>query len=315
MSQPLDLINQGRGWLQEGEAPDAVLEEAETNVQVASDGKARGAWLLVMAEAQLVACRPARALEQAAEAAGAFKQEGGAEARACEAAALCALVDAQLATQNCDDAIAGAARAAELFRKVEDRKGEASAFLRLARAYLMQMKDPYTAASAALAAAQAFSDLGDKQGAASAQHIAAQAQLLYDPEQALKVAKDAASGLEDAGDYSGRALVLETVSAAKAQIATMQHADQATSLSSRGDSHVPHKWPQYQQQRGERPEDPFATSAYMAAASAPPIAEKKADKANTFMRKSFKWTDGRHATDGAWFRQELRFIPPTSYNV
>lgn len=31
---------------------------------------------------------------------------------------------------------------------------------------------------------------------------------------------------------------------------------------------------------------------------------------NMFMRKTFKWTDGRHITDSAWYRQELRFIPP-----
>uniref|UniRef100_A0A7S2Q6R6 Uncharacterized protein n=1 Tax=Zooxanthella nutricula TaxID=1333877 RepID=A0A7S2Q6R6_9DINO len=314
MAGPLAEIEQGRGWLAEGEAPEAVVEEARANMQAASDGVVRGRWQLVAAEAHLAGCQPAEALQEASGAAAALQQAGDARA---EAAALGTLVDAQLASQKWDDAIATAARAAELLRGLEDSKGHASALLKSSRAQLMQMADPYEAARAALAAAQASVDSGDTLGSAKAMHVAAQAQLLFDPEQALHVAKNAASKCDEAGDYREKACVLQTVGAAKAQIATMQRATHATSMSGRGDTSTPHQWPQYEQQRGERSWDVFAhgaseaNDAEAALARASAAEKTKLTKTNaTFMRKSFKWSDPRHNTDDAWFRQELRYIEP-----
>jgi len=215
------------------------------------------------------------------------------------------LLDVQLVAQQWTEAIATATDVAELCARLGDPAGEASARLRLARASLMQMKDPYAAAGSALAAAQIATSAGE---ACAALHIAAQAQLLYDPEQALKVGKEA---LARCDDEAQRIEVAQTIAAAKTHIATMQQADQATSVSCRGDGHIPHKWPQYAQQTGERPADPFVVDTYVK--PSPPPEEKpavaKAQK-NMFMRKTFKWTDGRHITDSAWYRQELRFIPP-----
>lgn len=310
MSGPLALIQQGRSWLQEGEGPQAVAAEAEELVSAAGgDRRARAAWQLVLAEARLAGGQAAAAAEAATGAAAAFQQAGEKE---CEVAALAVLVDALLAKGDSEDAVAAAARAGDVCRSMRDSKGEAAASLQFAKAHLQQTTDPYAAACAAMASSRLFVDLGDKRGSAEALHVAARAHLLYDPEHALKVAKDAAAAYEEVRDYRGKAAAAQLAAAAKVQIATAQHAEQATSMTARGDAYVKHKWPRYEQQRGWRPEDPCAYSGYAFQGEQAQAhhAEDKVKTKSLFMRKAFKWTDGRHATDAAWFRQELRFLPP-----
>merc|ERR1712061_871350 len=94
--------------------------------------------------------------------------------------------------------------------------------------------------------------------------------------------------------------------AAQSHIATVQNADLATSVAARGDSHIPHKWPKVPQQVGEAMPDPFVVTDYVA----PEKSDKKKGKGPNFTKRAFKWTLGRHQTDGAWFRQELHFMAP-----
>merc|ERR1712060_517524 len=112
-----------------------------------------------------------------------------------------------------------------------------------AKAYLMQMKDPYMAARSALSAVQVFDELGDKKGSAQALLVAGEAHLLYDPEAALKVAKDGVSVCDEIGDIKMKAEMAKIVTAAKAHIA-------------RGDTHISYKWPRVAQQVGEAAPDP-----------------------------------------------------------
>jgi len=67
---------------------------------------------------------------------------------------------------------------------------------------LMQMKDPYMAARSALSAVQIFGDLDDKKGMVEALAVAAEAHLIYDPESALKIAKDGMSASDEIGDVN-----------------------------------------------------------------------------------------------------------------
>jgi len=307
MSPAWDIVRQGRCWLEEGECPHAVLEEVAEKLKGADDQAERAAWLLVSAEASLAACLVDPSLEAAAEAAAVFK---AAREKECEAAAMSVLLELHLAKQHWEDAIATASAAAEMSKQLQDTKGQATNWLKMARAQLMQMRDPYEAARVALSAAQLFSEVDDKSGSAEALQLAAEAQLLYDPEQALKVAKEAVAGSGNAGDFRGQAAAHQVVTAAKTHIATIQRADQATSMAARGDDYAKHKWPRYAQQRGEKPMDPFATGEYMGIAQPLPAEKKKLSEKHNFSRKNFKWNDGRHATDGAWYRQELRFLPP-----
>jgi len=318
MADPAEILQQGRGWLQEGEAPEAVVEEAAQLLGGAGSDTVRAAWLLVIAEAQLKACCAAEAIEAASESFALFKTSGA--SKACAAAAASALADANILKQDFDDAITAASAAANLYARLGDAEGEAAMHLKFASAYLMQMKDPYTAARAALSAAQMFQEQGDKRSLAEALQTAAQAQMLYDPEQALKAAKDALSACGDPRAASLKGEVSRTVAAVKTQIALEQNADMAGAMSSRGDQHITHKWPKVPQQQGEMPADPFAVKAYIAASQGAitntltrheqAMGETKEKRGTMFMRKAFKWTEGRHATDEAWFRQELRYLPP-----
>jgi len=301
----MEIIEQGKSWLEEGEGPDAVLEEATAQLKSA-DKKGKAAWLLVTAEAYLAKAKPDDALDAASEATALFKELG---LKAPEAAGACAIASAHLAKQSWDDAIAATTRALDLCTDAGDLKGEAVMYVKLARAYLQQMMDPYVGARSALMAVQIFSELGDKQGEAAALQTCAEAYLLYDPEEALKVSKEAIAACELAGDFKGKAAVQQTVQAARSQLATMQNADQAGAFAARGDGHVNYKWPRYAQQRGYASPDPFAVEEYVAPTNKN---EKHGAKAKTpnFMRRAFKWTAGHHQTDGAWYRQEFHFHPP-----
>jgi len=301
----MELVEQGRAWLGAGEGPDAVLEEAAGQLEAAPDKRSRAAWLLVAAEAQLAKARPEEALDAASEATAIFKELG---LKAAEASGACSIANALLAKQSWNDAIAATTRALDLCTDTGDMKGEAVMYVKLARAYLQQMQDPYVGARSALMAVQIFSELGDKQGEAAALQTCAEAYLLYDPEEALKVGKEAIAACEVAGDHRGKAAVQQTVAAARAQLATMQNADQAGAFAARGDGHVTYKWPRYAQQRGYQAPDPFAVEEYV-----PPPSNKEkpgGKKSATFMRRAFKWTSGYHQTDSAWYRQELHFHPP-----
>merc|ERR1711972_1237841 len=253
----------------------------------------KGAWKLVAAEAYLGKGKASEALSSASEALAIFKESG---LKAAEVQAACSVASANLAKQDCEDAIAAVTRALDLTVEVGDYKGQASMFVKLAKAYLMQMKDPYMAARSALSAVQVYDELGDKKGSAQALLVAGEAHLLYDPEAALKVAKDGMTCCDEIGDIKMKAEMAKIVAAAKAHIATMQSADIATSFAARGDSHISYKWPKVAQQVGE---------------AAPEKKDSKAKgKGPNFTKRSFKWTMGRHQTDGAWFRQELQFMAP-----
>jgi len=303
MDTPMAVIEEGLAWLEEGEGADAVLEEAMAAMQKSS-GSMKGAWKLVAAEAYLGKGKASEGLSSASEALAIFKESG---LKAAEVQAACSVASANLAKQDWEDAIAAVTRALDLTVEVGDYKGQATMFVKLAKAYLMQMKDPYMAARSALSAVQVFDELGDKKGSAQALLVAGEAHLLYDPEAALKVAKDGVTVCDEIGDIKMKAEMAKIVAAAKAHIATMQSADIATSFAARGDSHISYKWPKVAQQVGEAAPDPFMVTDYVAP-------EKKDSKAKgkgpNFTKRSFKWTMGRHQTDGAWFRQELQFMPP-----
>lgn len=305
---PMDAIEEGLGWLAEGEAPEAVAEEAMAQVSSASDQGTKAAWLVVAAEAYVAAGKAADGIEPASEAVTMFKNMG---AKTAESAASCSLASAQLAAMNWDEAVPATTAAIDISQEVGDITSTAGMFLKLAKGYLAQMKDPYVAARSALSAVEIYRQLGDSKGMAEGLQAAAEGYLLYDPEEALKVCKDAISAYDAAGDYKSKGACQQTLMAAcRAQIAISQQATAAVSMVARGDGHVPYKWPKYAQQRGYAAPDPFIVEEYTGPASK---GVKEADKKKggpRFTRRAFKWTTGHHATDGAWYRQELHFVPP-----
>jgi len=304
MTEPWEAIEQGRGWLQEGEGPLAIIEEATQLAKETGDLKCKAAWKLVAAEAYLANCAPRDALPLLSEILPIFKE---AREHKCELAVLGALIEAHLAEQDWQAAAVSATRAAELARQAKDARREVSMLLKLAEIYLRQMRDPYQAVQAALAARQRSSEVGDAAGKAQALQLAAEAQMLYAPEQALKAATEAVAAWEQVGDHHARAASDQLVTAAKSQVATIQHAVQATSMSCRGDAYTAHKWPQYAQQQGERAMDPFAFETYVPHELPKP---HNSEPKTTFMRREFKWNNAADQTDEAWFRQELRYLPP-----
>lgn len=315
----MDLIQQGRGWLQDGEGPDAVLQETAEQLQATTDAQSRAAWMLVSAEAFLAKGLPEEALDKASQALGQFRILG---LVACEAEAASVLSDVHLFKQDASSAAAVASSAAELLRSSGDGLGEARLLLKVAEAHLLSMEDPYTAARNAISACLLFRSVSDSQGEILSLEATARAHLLYDPEQALKAAKEALSICDSSGHFKVKPKVVQTLAAAKAQIATAQHANQAMSFSSRGDRGAQYKWPKTAQQMGPAAVDIFAVEEVprpgtgelavqtpgekLPAVSKPPM---------SFMRKPFKWTVGKHATDEAWYRQELVYIPPSREEV
>lgn len=301
----MEIITQGKGWLQEGESAVAVVEEAKELIKAASDKKTEAAWLVVAAEALILTGAVEEALDLAAQAMATFVQLS---LRACEVAAALAVASAHVLRQDWDDAIGALMQALAASHDSGDRATEAEVTLKLAKAYLMQMKDPFTAAEAAVTSTKLFKAVGNKIGEAEAFKAAAEAHLLYDPAQALKAAKQAAALADESGNPKVRAFVAPVLAAAKAQVALSQHAALAQSQSGRGDMYVAHKWPCYAQQRGARVPDLFVVNEYRT--SAPGSATTAKANAASFTRRSFKWTSGRHATDEAWYRQELRLVQP-----
>merc|ERR1719401_2527577 len=301
----MGIIAEGMEWLALGEAPVTVVEEAKEQMQKASDQTSKAGWKLVLAEAYIATCKPTEALDSASEALATFK---GAGLKDLELKAVIVVAKADVMKQEWDDAIAAYTTALDHCVTLGAFGEQAAVFVALAEAYLKQMKDPYMAARSALSAVQVYGDLDDKKGMVKSLLVAADAHLLYDPEAALKVAKDGVAACEEVGDIQSKAEMLKLVAAAKAQIGTSQQAESAGSFAARGDSHIPYKWPKVPQQEGECPPDAFIVQDY-----APPE-KSKHDKLKTkgpnFTKRSFKWTMGRHQTDGAWFRQELHYQPP-----
>mmetsp|Transcript_93360 Transcript_93360/g.166028 ORF Transcript_93360/g.166028 Transcript_93360/m.166028 type:complete len:325 (-) Transcript_93360:115-1089(-) len=318
----MDLILQGKGWLQDGEPPSAVLEETDEQLKAATQNQSKAAWKVVAAEALLMQGCIAEALELGAEALAQFKQL---HLRDCEIAAYSVVIDALITKQDMG-AVETASNAAAVCRQASDGKGEATMLLKLAEAHLATMQDPYAAAKSAISSCLLFRSVNDVQGDADALEVAARAHLLYDPEQSLQAAKEALTLCQQAGHFKAKARVEKTLAAAKAQIAISQQAAQAQSQSSRGDRAVQHKWPKVPQQRGLPVPDAFAVQARESEETGTRLALQKegAQKVQTasaspvdkpganFMRKAFKWTSGAHKTDEAWYRQELVYLPPPS---
>eukprot|EP00933_Yihiella_yeosuensis_P072204 TRINITY_DN80530_c0_g1_i1.p1 TRINITY_DN80530_c0_g1~~TRINITY_DN80530_c0_g1_i1.p1 ORF type:complete len:327 (-),score=95.55 TRINITY_DN80530_c0_g1_i1:52-1032(-) len=315
----MELIQQGRGWLQDGEGPDAVLEETASQIKATSDKTEQTAWKLVAAEAYLERGAAAEALENASEALAHFKHIGS---RDCEAAAASIVADIHLFNQDGPAAAAAASAGADACQRARDSKGEAAMLLKLATANLIAMEDPHSAANAAISSCLLFRSVGDSTGEVAALEAVARAHLLYDPESALKAAKEASAVCDANSNFKAKASIAPIIAAAKAQIATEQHADQAHSFSCRGDKGVKHKWPVVLQQRGMRAPDLFAVEETLQKrANDLSVSETRPSTGNidkgtttkapvTYMRKSFKWTLGQHATDEAWYRQELVYLPP-----
>lgn len=304
----MDLIGQGRGWLQDGEAPEAVAEEALAQVEATSEKLAKGAWLIVAAEALCAAGKPDEALDPAGEALAMFKDQPG--QKAVESAAACTFAEAHLAAMNWDDAISAATTAIDTSQEVGDLSATGHMFLQLAKAYLAQMKDPYVAARSALSAVEIFRTQGDQDGVGQGLQLAAEGYLLYDPEEALKSLKEASQAFDQCGNFKRKGEAQKLMVAARAHIGTIQQAIQATSMVSRGDGNVPYKWPRYAQQRGYANPDPYVVEDYAGPGDLGGFGAGRPSKKISFMRRAFKWTTGRHATDGAWYRQELHFVPP-----
>jgi len=314
----MDVILQGRGWLQDGEPPSPVLEEIDEQLKTATPNQSKAAWKVVAAEALLMQGSIAEALESAAEALAQFKQLG---LRECEMAAYSVVIDV-LTTKQDFGAVETASNAATVCRQAGDSRGEATMLLKLAEAHLASMQDPYAAAKSAISSCVLFRSVGDVQGDADALEVAARAHLLYDPEQSLQASKDALALCQQSGHFKAKARVEKTLAAAKAQIAISQQATQAQSQSSRGDRAVLHKWPKVPQQRGIAVPDAFAVQASQELHEDSRLAlQKEAAQKSTghaptdkpganFVRKAFKWTSGAHKTDEAWYRQELVYLPP-----
>lgn len=318
----MDLIQQGIGWLKEGEAPEAVIEEALEQHEAATEKGARAAWLVVAAEARVATAEADDAADAASQAVAIFREMGQ---KACEAMAASALSSALAMKQDWEGAVAACSRELAAYKELGNKRSEAQATLKLAKARISLMKDPFEAAQTALAATKLFRAVGDRAGELAALQAITEAHLSYDPEKALEAAKDAATLCDELCDLKAKPLVQRSLAAAKAQIAVSQNAQQAQSLSSRGDQYMPHKWPKSLQQRGARAPD-LSAKQYMQedrrevsrvtqsqgngvktvemGGKAMPV------RSTTFARKSFKWTAPHHPTDEAWYRQELRLLAP-----
>eukprot|EP00930_Biecheleria_cincta_P007035 TRINITY_DN108176_c0_g1_i1.p1 TRINITY_DN108176_c0_g1~~TRINITY_DN108176_c0_g1_i1.p1 ORF type:complete len:330 (-),score=102.74 TRINITY_DN108176_c0_g1_i1:24-1013(-) len=320
----MEVILQGRSWLQEGEPPSAVLQETDEQLKAASDNTSRASWQVVAAEASLAKGDPEAALQAAAEALARFKQLNMVE---CQTAASSVVIDALAMKQDGPGAVEAAEDALGVCRGAGDLPGQAAMQLKLAKAHLASMQDPYSSAQAAIASCLLFRQVGDSQGDIAALEVAATAHLLYDPEQALKAVKEALAVCQVSGSFKAKASVERVFAAAKSQIATSQHAEQAKAMSCRGDKTPQHKWPKVPQQRGRAALDPFSSQelsdgTFVSAGSQLAVkemstsriamkmsdGEKKAPV--TFMRKPFKWVSASHKTDEAWYRQELTYLPP-----
>lgn len=306
MTDAMAVLDQGLSWLKapEAESPEAVVEEATSQLERGQSRANTAAWKTILAEGYLGSCQPEKALDQAGEALAIFKDI---DEKSCEALAARTFTKAHLMAGNWEDAISIATAAVDLYQELGDKSSMAAMFVMVAKAYLM--KDPHAGARSAISAVEIYRQAGDKKGEAQALQASAEAHLLYDPEQALKAAKEATTACDKAGDKEGKALAQKTTAAAKAQIATMQQATQAASMATRGDGHIFYKWPQYKQQRGYQNPDPFIVEDYTGPEKKNPMNKGKETKAPAFMRRAFKWTAGHHATDGAWYRQELQFVP------
>ncbi|CAE7381481.1 ODC1 [Symbiodinium sp. CCMP2592] len=238
-------------------------------------------------------------------------------------AASAALIDALVLKQDGAAAADAAESAAAACREADDVAGEAAMLLRKSEALLAAMQDPYTAAETAISACLLFRRAGDACGDASALEAAARAHLLYDPEQAIKAAKEALAIASAAGDISALPRIERSMIAAKAQVATAQQAEQAKALSCRGQAAPAYKWPKVLQLRApaapdvfamqERPRAEGGSQLALRGASTGPAGAAKIDTkpAVAFTRKPFKWNPGYHKTDEAWYRQELTYLPPT----
>eukprot|EP00913_Durusdinium_trenchii_P033161 g31044.t1 len=136
-------------------------------------------------------------------------------------------------------------------------------------------EDPYAAAEAAIASCLLYREAGNSGGEAEALEVAARAHLLYDPEQAFKAAKEALAVCSGGGALTALAQIEKTWAAAKAQLHTAQRAEQAKSISCRGQSASTYKWPKVPQIRGPPAVDVFAQQMVAPALSSsvpqPPI--------------------------------------------
>lgn len=319
----MEIILQGRSWLQEGEPPSAVLQETDEQIKAASDSTSQASWQVVAAEASLAKGAADEALQAAAEALARFKQLNMVD---CQTLASSVVIDALVVKQDGPGAVEAAQDALGVCRAAGDIPGQAAMQLKLAKAHLTSMQDPYSSAQAAIAACLLFRQVGDSEGDVAALEVAATAHLLYDPEQALQAVKEALAVCQAHGSFKAKASVDRVFAAAKSQIATSQHAEQAKSMSCRGDKTPQHKWPKVPQQRGRAALDPFASQeqsdgTYLSAGSQLAVKEmsnapvgKLAPTDNKaqvqFMRKPFKWVGTSHKTDEAWYRQELTYLPP-----
>lgn len=295
-------MQQGRTWLQEGEPPTAVLQETEDLLQTAADNRSKAAWKLVAAEAHLRVGDAVEAIQSASQAMVLFEQL---KLREEQMAASAALIDALVLKQDGAAAADAAESAAAACREADDVAGEAAMLLRKSEALLAAMQ------------------AGDARGDASALEAAARAHLLYDPEQAIKAAKEALAIASAAGDISALPRIERSMIAAKAQVATAQQAEQAKALSCRGQAAPAYKWPKVLQLRApaapdvfamqERPRAEGGSQLAVRGASAGPVGAAKIDTkpAVAFTRKPFKWNPGYHKTDEAWYRQELTYLPPS----
>lgn len=301
----MELIQQGVGWIKAGEAPEAVIEEALDLLKSAEDKQSRAAWLVVLAEARVAVAEAEDAADAACQAAAIFRELG---MRDCEAAAASALVSALTMRQDWDGAVLASHRELEACKFLKDQAAEAQATLRLAQAQIPQMKDPFAAAQTAILATNLFRRIHDRQGELLALQATAEAHLMHDPEKALEAAKEALALCDELSNLKAKALVQQYLAAAKLQIATLQNAQQAQSLSSRGDQYVPYKWPRPLQQRGKKPEAEVSSELVVDNSGRKQVAGKP--PATQFVRKAFKWVAPNHATDEAWYCQELRLLQP-----
>ncbi|CAK0885626.1 unnamed protein product [Prorocentrum cordatum] len=231
---PMAQIEQGRRWLEDGEAPEAVAEEA---LALAGGGAGRGAWLVVAAEALCAAGEPQEALAAAGEALALLRSLPGGDP-APTAAAACALVRAHLAAMNWDDAISVASVAVEILQATGDPAAAAPALLELSRGYLGQMRDLELAAGAARSAAEMSRSAGDANGVGRSLQLAAEACLMQDPSEALEDLREAVRAFDECGNWQGKAAALQLAAAARAHASGLRRAARAMSEVTRSGEHA-----------------------------------------------------------------------------
>lgn len=313
MADAWDVIVRGRGWFEDGEPPEAVIQEVQELLKESPlDPLAKAALLLVSAEASRNICLLNEASDAAAEAVAIFHQFGE---KRCELEAMGVLVELHLNLRRLNDAAELADLAVERSKRFDDDGLRSAALLRLSRVKLVQGDDPQSASHVAIEASKVCAKICDRRGVGEAKAIAAQALLLSDPQSALKHARSALQDTDKVSDAAGRAQASKLFEAAKTQISTIQRAGQATAQSARGDkTAVKHEWAKIGQQRGERAYDQWAHGCGVPGNEEEDSFAVEGEKPKTadvqFMRKNFKWTDGSTSTDAAWYRQELRFLPP-----